>query len=80
MNNHCNINIIIDGLGYDIAKECHNFSFMKGGVHELDTVLGFSSSAIPTILTGKKPDQHGRWNLFYNNENTDFPILKPLGC
>jgi len=78
MNNHCNINIIIDGLGYDIARQCDSFSFMSGGISELDTVLGFSSSAIPTILTGKMPEEHGRWNLFYFNENTDFPLFKHL--
>jgi len=31
----------------------------------LQTVLGFSSGAIPTILTGLMPERHGHWNLFY---------------
>jgi len=31
----------------------------------LRTVLGFSSGAIPTILTGLPPARTGHWNLFY---------------
>lgn len=29
----------------------------------LETVLTYSSGAVPTILTGKYPSEHGRWNL-----------------
>src|SRR5205814_1944473 len=31
----------------------------------LTTILGYSSGAIPTLLTGRTPSQHGHWNLFY---------------
>ena len=31
----------------------------------LRTVLGFSSGAIPTMLTGVPPSETGHWNLFY---------------
>jgi len=34
------------------------------------TIFGFSSAAIPSILTGKYPDEHGRWNLLYNSPQT----------
>jgi hypothetical protein len=30
---------------------------------EVRTVLGYSSGAVPTILTGRYPEEHGRWNL-----------------
>ena len=34
------------------------------------TIFGFSSAAIPSILTGKHPDEHGRWNLLYYSPAT----------
>ena len=43
----------------------------------LQTVLGFSSGAIPTILTGLMPERHGHWNLFYYDpQNSPFWWLK----
>jgi predicted AlkP superfamily pyrophosphatase or phosphodiesterase len=40
-------------------------------------VLGFSSGAIPTILTGLPPARTGHWNLFYYDpENSPFRWLK----
>ena len=43
----------------------------------LRTVLGFSSGAIPTILTGKTPAQTLHWNLFYYDpQGSPFRWLK----
>jgi len=67
----------IDGLGWEIAKRAKSFNFLQGTHKELETVLGFSSSAIPSILTGKQPQEHGMWNLFkLNPSQNDFPIFK----
>ncbi|MGL1903968.1 MAG: alkaline phosphatase family protein [Fibrobacterales bacterium] len=70
------LHFIIDGLGWDIASECSTFSFLNTHYHELETVLGFSSSAIPSILTGKMPDEHGQGNLFYKSKKSSFPFFK----
>ena len=37
--------------------------------NEVRTVLGYSSGAVPTILTGKVPAEHGRWNLLRYSPN-----------
>ncbi len=70
-----NIHIIIDGLGWEVVKHCSAFNFLTQVQRPLDTVLGFSSSAIPTILTGKLPDEHGRGNLFYKSDASTFPLF-----
>ena len=57
--------VLIDALGwcYLEGKDFLNdaLPYRRG----LRTILGFSSGAIPTILTGTSPVEHGHWNLFY---------------
>jgi predicted AlkP superfamily pyrophosphatase or phosphodiesterase len=72
--------VLIDALGWELAEQ-HDFlgdvlPFRK----PLRTVLGFSSGAIPTILTGLLPAKTGHWNLFYYDpEGSPFRWLKPFG-
>lgn len=74
------LHVLVDGLGWEIARDLPEFRFLEGPRSALETVLGFSSSAIPTILTGKMPEQHGIWNLYrYQPEATDFPLFRALG-
>lgn len=56
--------VVIDALGYEIAKR-HRFG--EGLLSEavpLETVLGYSSAAIPSLLTGRKPSQLGIWSMY----------------
>ncbi len=56
--------VLVDALGWDLAQR-HEFLFdilpFRNG---MDTVLGFSSAAIPTLLSGEMPEGHGHWCLF----------------
>lgn len=59
--------VLIDALGWRYVREQ---GFLRESLPyrgPVRTVLGFSSAAIPTILTGQQPQQHGHWNLFYYN-------------
>lgn len=56
---------LIDALGWRYAED-----FLKDVLPvrtPIRTVLGFSSGAIPAILTGLTPSRTGHWNLFYYN-------------
>lgn len=59
--------VLVDAMGWAYLKDRsflpEVFTYRK----EVRTVLGFSSGAIPTILSGKLPQESGRWNLFYFN-------------
>lgn len=64
------IAVLIDALGWEFIEKS---DFLKGIVTvrmPVRTVLGYSSSAIPCILTGKQIDEHGMWNLFYYSPRT----------
>ncbi len=56
---------LVDALGWPYVEQSDFLSDVLPHRTRLRTVLGFSSGAVPTILTGKLPAQTGRWNLFY---------------
>jgi hypothetical protein len=56
--------ILIDALGFSLARRN---GFQPAGLTErarLGTVLGFSQAAIASILTGVMPDRHGLWMMY----------------
>src|SRR6266852_8353321 len=57
--------VLIDALGWRFLDGRDFLSDVLPYRKPLRTVLGFSSGAIPTILTGVPPARHGHWNLFY---------------
>jgi hypothetical protein len=57
--------VLIDALGWEFIKAREFLDAELPFRTPLKTVLGFSSGAIPTILTGLRPAQTGHWNLFY---------------
>src|SRR5579863_5273585 len=57
--------VLIDALGWRFLDGREFLSDLLPYRVPLRTVLGFSSGAIPTILTGLPPSHTGHWNLFY---------------
>lgn len=71
---------LIDGLGWQFLKGREFLSDLLPYRRPLQTVLGFSSGAIPTILTGLRPAQNGHWNLFYYDpKGSPFRWFRHLG-
>lgn len=57
--------VLIDAFGWPLAQRLDFMADVLPHRAPLRTVLGYSSGAIPTMLTGKSPAEHGHWNLFY---------------
>jgi hypothetical protein len=57
--------VLIDALGWKVIEGRRFLDALLPFRRPLRTVLGFSSGAIPTILTGRLPSETGHWNLFY---------------
>src|SRR5579863_742045 len=71
--------VLIDALGWKVLEGREFLSDMLPYRVPLRTVLGFSSGAIPTILTGLPPSQTGHWNLFYYDpRKSPFRWLRPF--
>ena len=70
---------LIDALGWEWIKHGSFLDERAELKQRVRTVFGFSSAAIPSILTGKYPDEHGRWNLlYYSPETSPFRWTRPL--
>ena len=66
--------LLIDAMGWEYVK-ASGLLDTSPDLHgnEVRTILGYSSAAVPTILTGRYPDEHGRWNLLrYSPETSPF--------
>jgi Type I phosphodiesterase / nucleotide pyrophosphatase len=57
--------VLMDALGWEWIKEHPFLKEVAPYRRPLDSVLGFSTAAIPSILTGQFPDEHGRLSLFH---------------
>jgi hypothetical protein len=57
--------VLIDALGWCCLKGRDFLGDVLTYRRPLRTILGFSSGAIPTLLTGRLPQEHGHWNLLY---------------
>jgi predicted AlkP superfamily pyrophosphatase or phosphodiesterase len=69
--------VLIDALGWEWIKEHPFLKEVAPYRRPLDSVLGFSTAAIPSILTGRFPQEHGRLSLFHRaNGHSPFSKLK----
>lgn len=69
---------LIDAFGWHFAQGLDFMSDVLPHRAPLRTVLGYSSGAIPTMLTGRTPAEHGQWNLFYYDpKGSPFRWLRP---
>ena len=71
--------IMVDACGWEIVK---NDSFAKAFAphrHRLRSVFGYSSTCVPSILSGRWPVEHRNWCYFvYDPKNSPFKSLRPL--
>ena len=71
--------VLIDALGWAYLKDRDFLPEVLTYRTEVQTVLGFSSGAIPTLLSGKEPRDSGHWNLFYYDPvRSPFRWLRPF--
>jgi predicted AlkP superfamily pyrophosphatase or phosphodiesterase len=71
--------IFIDALGWDLVQK-HDFLLAELPFRrKIEMQFGYSCTAVPTILTGCRPNQHGHLSFFYYDpQNSPFKALKIL--
>lgn len=71
--------IMIDACGWEIIR---NDPFARGFAphrSKLQSVFGYSSACVPSILSGRWPEEHRNWCYFvYDPKNSPFRPLRPL--
>lgn len=68
--NIVSIFILIDALGWDYIKNRPFLDNIAVTERPVKSILGFSSGVIPSILTGKFPEEHKHWSLYYYSPKT----------
>jgi hypothetical protein len=66
--------LLVDALGASLAGATPGFGAALPHRRTLRTILGFSSGALPTLFTGRGPQEHGRW-LMYRRVRAGTPFL-----
>ena len=79
MNRTLSLFIMVDACGWEIVK---NDPFLdKQAPHRtrLESVFGYSSTCVPSIVSGRWPDEHRNWCYFVHDpENSPFRFLSWL--
>jgi hypothetical protein len=72
--------VLVDALGWEIIRSRPFLDDVLVDRRWVTTVLGYSSGAIPSLLSGRTPSAHGHWNLFcLAPEHSPFRWTRPLG-
>lgn len=64
MARHVTLVFLVDALGWEIAEHFGFGRDLFATRAPLGTVLGYSSAAIPSLLSGATPAEHGSWSMF----------------
>jgi predicted AlkP superfamily pyrophosphatase or phosphodiesterase len=79
MKKKIDVFIFIDALGWEITQKHQFLADILPYRNPAQMVFGYSSTAIPTILTGEPPEIHKHLSFYYYNpEKSPFKLLKYL--
>jgi hypothetical protein len=71
--------VFIDACGWEIIKHDDFVRDVAPHRRSLRSVFGYSSACIPSILSGRYPNEHRNWSYFvYDPKNSPFQSLKLL--
>lgn len=73
--------VFVDAFGWEVLQRNRFLDDIAVTKQRLGTVLGYSSTCVPTILTGKMPQEHGHLSFFrYDPGNSPFSICTCLSA
>ena len=69
--------VFIDACGWEIIKNDPFVQKLAPNRRRLDSVFGYSSACVPSILSGRWPVEHRNWSYFvYDPQNSPFKSLR----
>ncbi len=71
--------IMVDACGWEILQGRPFLQKLAPHRRKLESVFGYRSTCVPSILSGRWPDEHRNWCYFvYDPENSPFRSLRAL--
>ena len=79
MKDRLDLFIMIDACGWEIVKDRPFLRALAPHRRRLESVFGYSSACVPSILSGRWPDEHRNWCYFvYDPAHSPFRSLRAL--
>ena len=79
MNRTLSLFIMVDACGWEIVKNDPFLDKLAPHRTRLESVFGYSSTCVPSIVSGRWPDEHRNWCYFIHDpENSPFRSLSWL--
>lgn len=80
MKKDITIFMFIDAMGWEVLKDKEFLPELMQYRKPVGMQFGYSCTAVPTILTGERPDTHKHLSFYYYNpEESPFKMFKNLG-
>lgn len=71
--------ILVDALPWVLAEDTGFLKEIAATRAPLETVLGYSGGALPTLFSGRMPEVHGHWTMYHRDPSrSPFRVYKPL--
>lgn len=71
--------VMIDAMGWEIIRNDPFAAKIAPTRKRLESVFGYSSTCVPSILSGRWPEEHRNWCYFvYDPNHSPFRVLRPL--
>src|SRR5262249_16005953 len=71
--------VFIDACGWELIRKDPFVNTLAPKRKRLTSVFGYSSACVPSLLSGRWPDDHPNWCYFvYDPQNSPFKSLRPL--
>ena len=70
----CDVYFFIDALGAEITEHLPLIRDMAPHWHRLRSVFGYSSTCVPSILSGRYPQEHNHWSFFTHSAETSLAV------
>jgi len=71
--------IMVDACGWEIVKNDPFLQTIAPHRTKLESVFGYSSTCVPSIVSGRWPDEHRNWCYFIHDpKNSPFRFLRAL--
>lgn len=79
MKDQLSLFIMVDACGWEIVKDHPFLGSVAPHRRRLESVFGYSSTCVPSILSGRWPDEHRNWCYFvYDPAQSPFRPLRWL--
>jgi hypothetical protein len=62
-----NLFIMVDACGWEIVKDDPFLARLAPHRHRLESVFGYSSTCVPSIVSGRWPEEHRNWCYFVHD-------------